>query len=421
MIRKIRPLPRLAVLAVLALAAGVAVAQAAGAGPPPRTIAVLPSVVATEGPRAAIAAGALVAVPATAARAPVEAPPILAAGRGGPLPACAPRGGAPAAAKPPSEALLDAFGILRRERNDDDALPARALRALKARGLVPVDASSARLLRAAGAARAWVVPVPDVTVALSPLCDPRAMRAAGVAREGLAVVSLGGAPAGGGGALRDLVRGIAPAAIDPCAGKDRSMLGVSGIVPDGVEAVFVTSPDGTATRADVHDNGYAFVLPRPRRPEPRHLVWTGQDGTPHVQPLPFLAGMPGRRAACASFLELPRVTPDPYGAGCGAFGPGLITPSRPVLAPPARLAPLPAHPARRPRNLPRPAAPRRRPPPPRVPRRPPPRPALVPMPLTLLDARCAGPPLPLVVPPRPARRPPRAAPRPQPPRRPKGP
>ena len=167
--------------------------------------------------------------------------------------------------------------------------------------------------------------MPDVTAARSPLCDPRAKRAADVAREGLAVVALGGAPAGGGGALRDLVRGIAPVAIDPCAGTDGSMLGVSGIVPDGVEAVFVTSPDGSATRADVHDNGYAFVLPRPRRPEPRHLVWTGRDGTPHVQPLAFLAGMPGR-GACSSIPDLPRVSPDPYAAGCGAFAPGLISP-----------------------------------------------------------------------------------------------
>ena len=93
------------------------------------------------------------------------------------------------------------------------------------------------------------------------------------------------------------------------------MLGVSGIVPDGVEAVFVTAADGSATRADVHDNGYAFVLPRPRRPEPRYLVWTGADGTPHVQPLP---GLPCRRAVrgCARCRRArSRVTPDPWVAG----------------------------------------------------------------------------------------------------------
>lgn len=74
------------------------------------------------------------------------------------------------------------------------------------------------------------------------------------------------------------------------------MLGVSGIVPDGVEAVFVAAPEASATRADVRDNGYAFVLPRQRRPEPRYVVWTGQDGTPHVQPLGSVVF--GRRDAC---------------------------------------------------------------------------------------------------------------------------
>jgi hypothetical protein len=66
------------------------------------------------------------------------------------------------AAAPPSDTLKNAFGILRRDRTDDDTLPAKALAALKARGFEPVDPQSARLLRADGGARAWVVPVPDV-------------------------------------------------------------------------------------------------------------------------------------------------------------------------------------------------------------------------------------------------------------------
>lgn len=40
-----------------------------------------------------------------------------------------------------------------------------------------------------------------------------------------------------------------------CAGPDHAMLGVSGIVPNGVPAVFLTAPDGTAVKADVKDNG----------------------------------------------------------------------------------------------------------------------------------------------------------------------
>jgi hypothetical protein len=96
------------------------------------------------------------------------------------------------------------------------------------------------LVRADADANAWVVPVTDVTVA-GLGCAPGS---SGAAREGLAVVSVGGAAAGGGGALRDLQRGLAAAAVDPCAGTDRDMLGVSGIVPDGVEAVFITAADG---------------------------------------------------------------------------------------------------------------------------------------------------------------------------------
>ena len=187
---------------------------------------------------------------------------------------------------PPSDALKNAFGILRRDRTDDDALPARALKALKAQGLDPVDPQSARLLRADGDARAWVVPLPHVNVGTVVGCVRGA--ATGKPREGLAVVSLNGAPAGGGGALRDLQRGVAPATLDPCAGADDNMHGVSGIAPDGVEAVFITAADGTSTRADVHDNGCAFVLAHQRRPEQRYLVWSGSDGTPHVQPLPVL-------------------------------------------------------------------------------------------------------------------------------------
>jgi hypothetical protein len=53
----------------------------------------------------------------------------------------------------------------------------------------------------------------------------------------------------------------------------------------GVAAAFLTSAAGTAVRADVQDNAYAFLVPPDKRPEQRYVVWTGGDGTPHVQPL----------------------------------------------------------------------------------------------------------------------------------------
>jgi len=80
------------------------------------------------------------------------------------------------------------------------------------------------------------------------------------------------------------------------------------VVPDGVGAAYLTAPDGTAVRADVVDNGYAFVVPAPRRLEQRYVVWTGGDGTPHVQPVsPVVAA---RRGGCRQAVtRLIRATP----------------------------------------------------------------------------------------------------------------
>jgi hypothetical protein len=314
-IRTSLPARRLLLLALVAMTAGAiaAVAQAAGGG---------------------------------SATVPAAAPAVALAQNTLPVPGamCRPRE-RNAPRTPPSNALKNAFAILRSEPDADDALPAKALAALKGRGLDPVDPASARLLRADGDQRAWVVPVPDVNVA-----DPIACARLSAPREGLAVVAANGAPAGGGGALGDLRRGLAAPTIDTCAGAARDMLGVSGIVPDGVEAVFVTAADGTATRADVRANGYAFVLPRPRRPERRYVVWTAPDGTPHVQPLPPILAGP-RDRACPAVEVPPRVTPDPWSfAGCNAV------PALPMFVPPRIFrAPRPARPrAPRPSILPAP-------------------------------------------------------------------
>ena len=412
MTRKLWSVRRLVPVGALALVAGVAGAQAAGSGGTATTsqrphAARALTVVATN-PQALQAAATVMLVNGQIMSVPQAPSPLASAYSGGavmpapsalPVPAaigrCDPRDRRAASRTAPSDALLDAFGILRRERNDEDALPARALASLKAVGLAPVDPQSARLLRSDGAARAWVVPVPDVG-ARSPygcLQPPRPVR------EGLAVVSVGDAPAGGGGALRDLHRGLAPPSLDPCAGTGRNMLGISGIVPDGVEAVFVTGADGSATRADVEDNGYAFVLPWPRRPEQRYVVWTGSDGRPHVQPLPYLvaAGLSGicARNGAAHRVAAPRVTPDPLATDCVPV-PSFLSMLKRI--PPARARALRAQAqarARRLRALRRGSG--RRPSRSRAPARPrvPPRPvrvpgAIVPSPSLLPIGPCAG-------------------------------
>jgi hypothetical protein len=252
----------------------------------------------------------------------------------------------PASSAPPSQALLGALGVLRRPAEAKDALPADVLRLLRGRGLAPVNPASARLLRTtAGGGRAWIVPVPDVGMAGFVLCAPRRREAA----EGVVVVSKGGAPAGGGAALADLVRGRGAVEVDVCAGPNRDMLGVSGVVPDGVGAAYLTSPDGTAVRADVVDNGYAFIVPRPRRPQQRYVVWIGGDGTPHVQPVPSL--WPPRGSACRRLpAQHIRVTPAPF-ACLAPFEPApaplpagripRLLPAGPCAAPPVPAGRLP--------------------------------------------------------------------------------
>jgi hypothetical protein len=375
--------PAVAVLAIASLALGVVAALADGRDGKKRAT-----------PVRALPARATHAVHASR---PVPPTPTIVVG-GSSLRATVPIAACPADAKPPAAApvpqnLLDAFGVLRRERTDADALPASALKALRQRGLEPFDVAAARLLRQANGGRAWVVPVRDVSAniglifemrcvartlsrqrqALAQAMRERRRQRARRARPavpprpsappatvptptrtaplrvpapatpvpapapdntnkptphpGLAVVALDGAPGGAGGRLEDLVRGREPVAIDPCGGPNHDMLSVSGIVPDGVGAAFLTSPDGTAVRADVKDNAYAFVVPRTRQAEERYVVWTGGDGTPHVQPL----GSPvflGRTRCPAAADRLPTVSPDGSGL-CGHFyrSPTIVVPA----------------------------------------------------------------------------------------------
>jgi hypothetical protein len=306
---------RLIPLVLIALAAGTIAAQADDGGGPAASPAAVPAAVATPAALATTTPPATAAVPV-----PAAPPPTVVYGGF----ACPPSKGPTTAGAPPSQALLGAFGILRRERRPEDALPAEALAALKRANLAPVAPESARLLRTTpDGGRAWVVPVPDVARGFAFPCPVGKFSRPGASpkgtapapREGLAVVALGGAAPGGGGALADLVRGRAPVAIDPCAGEARDMLGVSGIVPEGVAAVFLTAPDGTAVKADVKDNGYEFLIPRPRTPEQRYVVWTGGDGTPHVQPVAAF-GSP-RADACSragSFAKIPQITPNGFGS-----------------------------------------------------------------------------------------------------------
>jgi len=238
---------------------------------------------------------------------------------------CVPPSASAPAGGPPSQALLGAFAILRRPRRPEDALPDDALAALRRYGVSPSAPEAARLLRTTpSGGRAWVVPVPDVGFGFPFRCRPLARHAA---REGLAVVATGDAASGGRGALADLVGGRAPVTTDSCAGPNHDLLSVSGIVPDGVLAVFLTAPDGTAVRTDVKDNGFEFLVPHPRVPQQRYVVWTGGDGTPHVQPVATFGAPPARACSAISKVQakVPRVPVGQRLAAC-AVGPVLASP-----------------------------------------------------------------------------------------------
>ena len=355
-------------LVLVALVAGAIAAHADSAGSPRRAPAPV-RVVAAPASRPFVVRTPL----SVACAAPV---PVAPGGK-----TQAPQPPKAAAAAPPSQQLLDAFAILRRPRTDQDALSPEALEALRVRGLSPVSLDSSRLLRSTpSGGEAWVVPVPNVVGRFGVLCRPVGKSAA---REGVVVVAVGDAASGGGGALDDLVRGRAPVTLAPCAGADHSMLSISGLVPNGVPAVFLTAPDGTAVRADVKDNGYEFLLPNQRSSEQRYVVWTGGDGTPHVQPIVTYATL--RPSACKSSAKLTqsvaRVSPDgafpctgapiadkfavpvpPRASraqrlrrqvaamvyvtrctGLGPFAPGVVVTGRPGPVPP--VAVLPARPA----------------------------------------------------------------------------
>ncbi|HEV7494678.1 hypothetical protein [Baekduia sp.] len=391
--------PAVAALAIASLALGVVAALADGRDSGKRHAAVR-----VRPPQVVLAAPATRPVPPTAAI-------VVASGGDTFLRAAVPAAPCPVDDKPPAAApvpqnLLDAFGVLRRDRADADELPAAALKALRQRGLEPFDPAAARLLRQADdGGRAWVVPVRDVRAGAGTVFELRcvirtlsrqrrtlaqAMRARRrqaprarpnvrrtpaaptvpvpatppaatepapapttpapapaatvpaapnttnkpAAHPGLAIVALGGAPAGAGGRLEDLVRGREEVALDPCGGPNHNMLSVSGIVLDGVGAAFLTSPDGTAVRADVKDNAYAFVIPRINRAEQRYVVWTGGDGTPHVQPLAAPVFLGRMRCATLTGDRPPIVSPNDSGL-CGHFdrAPVIVLPATPVPSP----------------------------------------------------------------------------------------
>lgn len=171
--------------------------------------------------------------------------------------------------------------------------------------------------------RGPILPLPPVSAPLR-IPDPG---------PGVIVVATGDAPGGDGGTLPMLVRGLAPVEVRPCTGREADLLSVSGLVPDGVGFVHLTRTDGTAVRADVKDNAYAFRVPPDSEPGQTYVTWTGGDGTPHVQPLAHVATIGEQRCSGPAMpptgVALPRVSP---GARAGGLLGRLSRPPGPLPA-----------------------------------------------------------------------------------------
>jgi hypothetical protein len=171
------------------------------------------------------------------------------------------------------------------------------------------------------------VPPPVMLAPATPFLEPAPYPLDGKPQEGLVVVAEGDAPAGGGGIHKQLIRGLAAPAVESCAGPKRDLVSVSGIVPDGVGSVFLTSVDGTAVKTEVQDNGYAFLVPPASGRDawaPRYVVWVGGDGTPHVRQV-MLSRLPSRLCGALAKRrgDVVQVTP-------GAGGPAGVFAAAPV-------------------------------------------------------------------------------------------
>jgi len=196
--------------------------------------------------------------------------------------------------KPPSQALLDAFGVLERPRTPADAVPPAALQTLPFGG--PVNLEAARQIREG----TWLIPLENVNwfprtperclrryTAKQRAAIERAEREA-AARPPEEGVEIAGKPPGAGffgrWRLADIQQGRT-FNVDNCAGAKHDQLVVIGLVPDSVTTVKVTARDGTVTEATPDRNLVRMLLPRPAKAAglPAHVTLGALIVPLHVQ------------------------------------------------------------------------------------------------------------------------------------------
>lgn len=159
----------------------------------------------------------------------------------------------PAPSKPKTDRVGEAqqsLGVLRRQRNSDDRLPAGVAGALESQGLMGENPDLARKALVTDFGRSYfVVPGAEDVICLvtndgGALCPP-------------VELALSGQFSG----------------TEACAPKDASRYVQFGMVPDeAAGAVTVTLSDGATRRVPVRDNVYAFTLER-GGPKPTQVAW----------------------------------------------------------------------------------------------------------------------------------------------------
>jgi hypothetical protein len=201
---------------------------------------------------------------------------------------------------PADPRLAASLAILRRPATPEDTPDAAARRRVPiGRGLHLADA---RLLRAEGDKRAWLVPVDDVR--LQPLPErcvaraPAAMRtslrrqrerfAAQPAQPGVAVLGDGAVEVGPSIAGLDSIVGGHAVQSSSCEGPSHDMLGVYALLPDGDTQPYLHYPDGHTVLGELRDNAVTFLVSKPDRRDqlPDGLAWTDAGGAQQSTPVP---------------------------------------------------------------------------------------------------------------------------------------
>jgi hypothetical protein len=165
--------------------------------------------------------------------------------------------------------LVRSFAAFRRGRTDSDTITADVANAIDA-GVAQQAGLNVALARAVGGSRA-----------------------SGFAIPGNGVVCL--AEATGSGSCSTVAAAATgrQVTIQRCgAGLASGQFGVSGLMPDGVSQVKVTSADGSSVTSKVESNAYMAKTAS----APRTLSWTTSDGAQRVT----LATLPDTRTPCAS-------------------------------------------------------------------------------------------------------------------------